>query len=131
MEPGRLGNFVVTPIYDVRVPAREPGALVEPGRQERDRWCEKGQVLGRVDDSDALIRKIIAENELEVAEAQAESDADLQAAVATIGVAKAEWEGSDEIQAAVDNAVSEYQVRRDKLTYERSDYQAETAKVAA
>ena len=125
----RLGNFVVTPIYDVRVPAREPGALVALD-------ARKGQVVeARSESWDAWTipmrrsARLIAENELKVAEAQAASDAELKAAVATIGVAKAEWEGSEEIKSAVDDAVSEFQVRRDKLTYERSKYQAETAEV--
>lgn len=123
-----LGNFVISPIYDVRVPAREAGALVALDAR-KGQVVEQGQVLGRVDDSDAMVRKVIAENELAVAEAQAASDAELKAAVATIGVAKAEFEGSKKIKSFVDDAVSKFQLRRDELTYERSEYQAETAKV--
>jgi multidrug efflux pump subunit AcrA (membrane-fusion protein) len=110
------------------VPARESGALTVLDAR-KGQVVIRGQVLGRVDDSDAQIRKVIADNELKVAEATAASDAELQAAVATIGVAKAEWEGSVRTRAMADNAISEYQVRRDKLTYDRSEYQAETARV--
>lgn len=123
----RLGNFVITPLYDVRVPA-QPGALVALDAR-KGQVVESGQILGRVDDSDAKVRKVIAENDLKVAEAQAASDADLQAAIATIGVAQAEWEGSRKIKSAVDDAVSEFQMRRDKLTYERSRYNADTERV--
>ncbi len=126
--PTRLANFVVSPIYDVRVPAREPGALAALDVR-KGQVVKAGQVMGRVDDSDAKVRKVIAENELKVAETQAASDADLKAAIATIGVAQAEWEGSKKIKSVVDDAVSEFQVRRDKLTYERSKYNADTTKV--
>lgn len=126
--PARLGGFVVAPIHDVKVPAREQGALVELEADKGD-VVEKDQVLGHVDDSDALIRRAIAENELKAAAAEAESDAELQAAIATIGVAKAEYEGSQETVELVENAISEFELRRNKLTYERSGYQADTARV--
>jgi multidrug efflux pump subunit AcrA (membrane-fusion protein) len=127
-QPGRLGNFVVTPIYDVRVPALEPGALIALDARKGD-FVEEGQVLGRVDDSDALIRKAVAQNELDAAVAQAESDAQLLAAQATIGVAKAELEGSQRARSRVEDAVSEQEVRRHELTYKRSQYEAESAAV--
>ena len=57
-------------------------------------WCSKDDVLGHVDDSDAQIRKLIAESELKSAQEQAASDANLKAAEATIGVALAEYEGN-------------------------------------
>lgn len=126
--PERLANFVVSPIYEVQVPAREKGALIELVAEKGD-VVQEDQVLGRVDDSDAQIRKRIAENEYKAARTKAESDADLQAAMATIGVAKAEYEGSKETRELVKNAVSEADLRRKKLTYERSRYQADTARV--
>ncbi|MGM0486146.1 MAG: efflux RND transporter periplasmic adaptor subunit [Planctomycetota bacterium] len=126
--PRRLGNFVVAPIHEIQVPAREKGALVELAA-ERGNVVEEDQLLGRVDDSDAQIRKRIAENEFKAARTQAQSDAELQAALATIGVAKAEYEGSKETRELVKNAVSEADLRRKKLTYERSQYQADTARV--
>jgi len=126
--PSRLGNFVISPIYDVRVPAREPGALIALDAEKGD-VVEKGQVLGRVDDSDAQVRKIIAENELKVADTQAASDADLQASLAAIEVAKAEWEGSQKINSRVEGARSDFQIRRDRFTYERAQFQADSARV--
>jgi len=123
-----LPNFVVTPIYEVRVPAREQGALTAL-EADRGDVVQEGQLLGRVDDSDARIRKAIAENELQAAKAEAESDAELQAAIATIGVAKAEYEGSKETVALVENAISEFELRRNELTYVRSRYQADTTRV--
>ena len=83
----KLSNFVVTLIYDVRVPAREPGVLIALDAK-KGQVVEKDEFLGQIDDSDAQIRKLIAENELKVAETQAASDANLMAAEATIGVAE-------------------------------------------
>ncbi len=59
----KLSNFVVTLIDDVRVPARESGVLVALDAK-KGQFVKKDQVLGRIDDSDALIRKAIAESEL-------------------------------------------------------------------
>lgn len=127
-EPGRLGNFVITPIYDVRVPAREPGALIEL-QARKGQVVEQGQVLGRVDDSDAQVRKLIAENELNAAKTQAASEADVKAAEATVHVAEEEYKGSLAIQDIEEDAISEYQVRRDELTWKRSQFQFEAAQV--
>ncbi len=124
----KISNFVVTLIYDVRVPAREPGVLNAIDK-ERGQIVSKNDILGSVDDSDAQMRRVIAENELKSAETQAASDAALKAARATIGVAKAEYEGSLDIRSRSLNAVSEYELRRQKLTAERSEYEAEKAEV--
>ncbi len=121
-------KFVVALIEDVQVPAREPGVLVVLDAKKGD-FVQKDAVLGHVDDSDAQVRKLIADAELKSAQAQAASDASVKAADATIGVAKAEWEGDRKIKDRIENAVSEYGLRRSELTYERSIYQAETARV--
>ncbi|MHB8866083.1 MAG: efflux RND transporter periplasmic adaptor subunit [Pirellulaceae bacterium] len=124
----KLGNFVVTLIEDVRVPAREPGVLVAL-EAKKGQVVQQGDVLGHVDDSDAQARKLIADNELKSAEEEAASDATLKAAEATIGVALAEYEGSRKIRARAEQAVSEFELRRLQLTHERSVYQAATAQV--
>lgn len=124
----RLGHFVVTLIEDVRVPAREPGVLVALDAK-KGQSVRQDDLLGRVDNSDAQARKLIAENELKSAEEEAASDADLKAAEATIGVALAEYEGSKKIRERAAEAVSEFELRRLQLTHERSIYQAATARV--
>ncbi len=124
----RLSNFVVTLIYDVRVPAREPGVLVKLDAK-KGQIVQKDEVMGRVDDSDALIRKAIAESELAVASTQAASNANVLAAEATIGVAKAEYEGTREIKMRAPNAISDFEERRQKLTHEKSEFQRDVAKV--
>jgi macrolide-specific efflux system membrane fusion protein len=124
----KLRNFVVTLIEDVRVPAREAGVLVALDAQ-KGQLVKEGEVLGRVDDSDAQVRKLIAESELKSAQEQAASDANVKAAEATIGVALAEYEGSRKIKQRAEQAVSDFELRRYQLTHERSIYQADAARV--
>lgn len=126
--PRRFDKFVVELIEDVQVPAREPGVLVALDAKKGD-FVKKDAVLGRIDDSDAQVRKLVAEAELKSAHEQASSDASVRAADATIGVAQAEYEQSKKIRERSENAVSEFELRRMLLTAERSVYQAETARV--
>ena len=130
-EPGqqsavRISNFVVTMIYDVRVPAREAGMLTRLDG-EKGQEVKVNDELGHIDDSEALIRKLIAENELNAAEAQAASDANVRAAEATVDVAQTEYEQSKRIRQRVDDAISEFELRRSKLSHERSVHQAANA----
>ncbi len=120
----RLDKFVVALIEDVQVPAREPGVLVALDAK-KGQLVKKDDVLGHIDDSDAQVRKLIADSELKSAQEQAASDANLKAAEATIGVALAEYEGSRKIKERAEQAVSEFELRRLQLTHERSVYQAD------
>jgi multidrug resistance efflux pump len=124
----RLDKFVVTLIEDVQVPAREPGVLVALDAK-KGQLVNKDDVLGRIDDSDAQIRKLMADSELKSTQEQAASDANLKAAEATIGVALAEYDGSRRIKERAEQAVSEFELRRLQLTHERSVYQADNARV--
>ena len=124
----KLSNFVVTLIYDVRVPAREPGVLVSLDAK-KGQIVQKDEILGHIDDSDAQVRKAIADSELAVAQAKAASNFEVLAAEATTGVAKAEHDESLDIKFRSPNAVSDFEVRRLELTWKRSGYQAEVAKV--
>ncbi len=108
--------------------ARESGVLVSLDARE-GQVVTKNEKLANIDDSDAQIRKIIAENELKVAEEQADSDASVKAADATIGVAKEEYEDSKYMRRRSPNSVSEFEVRRLDLTHKRSVYQHENAEV--
>src|SRR6056297_623679 len=78
-----LKHFVVSLIDDTKVAAQEEGVLLSLDAKE-GQIVKKDDILARLDDSDAKIRRIIAENELKVAVEQAESDADVKAAKATV-----------------------------------------------
>jgi len=90
---------------------------------------KKGDLLGLIDDSDAQVRRLIAENQLKVAAAQAASDADLKAAQATVGVAEGEYKESLKMRQRAADSISDFELRRKKLTHERSVYEAINAEV--
>jgi multidrug efflux pump subunit AcrA (membrane-fusion protein) len=123
-----FSDFVVTPIEDVRVPAREAGVLTEL-TAKKGTEVKLGDPLGRIDDSDAQARKLIAENEFKGAKTEADSDANVKAAEATVGVAWEEYLGSKKIREKEPQAISEFEVRRQLLTHEKSQFQADMAKV--
>ena len=125
----RFDKFEVTLIEDVQVPAREAGVLKDLVDVKELKYVKKDDVLGRVDDSDAQVRKLIAQSELQSAAEQAKSDANVKAAEATVGVAEQEFKGSQKIRERSENAVSEFELGRLRLTHERSVYQAINAKV--
>jgi multidrug resistance efflux pump len=126
--PKQLDKFVVALIEDVQVPSREPGALIALDAK-KGQIVKKDQVLGRVDDSDAQVRKLVATAELKAAAETASSDANVKAAKATVDVALSEYEESRKIKQRSENAVSDFELRRAQLTHERSVFQAETAGV--
>jgi multidrug resistance efflux pump len=121
-------HFVVSLIDDTNVAAQEEGVLISLDKKE-GQLVKKDDKLAQIDDSDAQIRRIIAENELKIAIEESNSDADLKAAQATVGVAQAEYDGSREIRDRSSDAISVFEVRRLKLTQERSEYQAANAEV--
>jgi RND family efflux transporter MFP subunit len=123
-----FGDFVVTAIEDVRVPAREAGVLTEL-TAKKGTEVKLGDPLGRIDDSDAQARKLIAENEYMGAKTEADSDANVKAAEATVGVAWEEYQSSKKIREKEPQAISEFEVRRQLLTHDKSRYQADMAKV--
>ncbi len=124
----RLSGFVVALIDDVNVAARESGVLTAIVANE-GQLVKKGDVLGQVYDADARLRQLIAKSELISAEEQAKSDASLKAAEATVGVAKAEYEGTMEIKQRSPDAISDFEVRRKRLTHERSVYESLNAQL--
>lgn len=122
----RLTDCTVTLIDDVLVPARETGVLTELHAREGT-VVTKGDLLGLIDQSEALVRKRAAEYQLKVAEVQAESNANVNAATATEGVAQAEYEEALAANSRTPGAYSELELRRLHLTVLRAGYQKEVA----
>ncbi len=121
------GGFV-TAIKDVELAAKEAGVLSEVIAKPGDEVAA-GDLLGKMDDADAMIRVEAAKAELEVAVTQAESQAEIIAAKHMEGVAKAEYETSVNIRNRNPDAISETQLRRDELQWRRSIAQGEVAKM--
>ena len=127
---GKLGVHVphglVTLIGDVKVPAAETGSLMEITVKEGD-MVEIDQVLAVIDNRDTVAKRQMAQGELEVAAAQAESNAELEAAQKAADVAKAEWEQFEDIRRKNEGAVSLQELRRARFQWERALAQIKVA----
>lgn len=124
----QVQHCLVSMIDHVRLSPSDAGPLVLLN-VDQGAIIAKGDVLGQLDDQDSQIKREAAESELHVAEEQANSDVNVRAAQKMADVAKAEWEQAIEINRKSPGAVSETEVRRLKLTYERGVLQKEVAEL--
>src|SRR6185369_5158512 len=72
-------HALVTSTDPIKLPAREAGSIVEVA-VKRGYEVKIGDVVGQVDDTDAVTKKEIAEAERDAARVKAESEFELQAA---------------------------------------------------
>lgn len=130
----RLSRGLVSLIQQVQVPARQAGVIkalvLEDGTVVQEGLSvQKHQLLGMLDNEDALARQRAAVTEHKVAEAERrKADASIKAATATVQVADAEVEESKFINKRTPGAVPLTQVRRQELTVERAMSEEEVAK---
>jgi multidrug efflux pump subunit AcrA (membrane-fusion protein) len=124
----RVTGGLVTAHDDVEVAAKEAGVL---GKLEvvSGQAVKKGELLGKLDDREAVIRHKAAQAELVVAQTQASSDAEIVAAQQAAGAAKKEYEQSLEIRKKNPEAISLTQLRRDELQWLRAEAQIKVAQV--
>ena len=120
----RIEHALVTLIDDVPVPAREAGSLMKLTVKE-GAIVQEGDILGQLDNLDALAKREMALSELEVAQAQADSTAELEAAQQGSEVALAEQQQLEQIQSK--GAVSIFELRRAKFNYQKSLAQIKVA----
>lgn len=129
--PGQRGlvlvpHGLVTAIDDVKVPARDAGSLtkihVKPGM-----YVEVDFAMGEIDNRDTLAKQRIAQGELDAANVQATSTAEIEAAKKGRDVAKAEYESALAIWEKNRGAISEQELRRAKFQWDRSIAQIEVA----
>ena len=125
---GRRVKASIMPIDEVDIPAREAGVIEELKVRASD-YVRRGDLLGRIDEKDTRSRLKAAKNDLEIAKAQAETDAPVKTAEAVAEVAEAELLNSRAIDSQLDDAVSKFELRRLEATYKRAMYQAEVARV--
>lgn len=118
----------VKTIRTVQVPARIAGALLEIYVKE-NQVVEPGEVLAKLDDTESIIQKLVAESELAVAEAQAREDVEVQTAKAAVGVAKEELKKSEEINARRPGAIAQTEVERQRLTVTRAEAQVKVEQI--
>ncbi len=119
---------LVTAFDDIRVPAREPGTLMSLVVKGGESVLE-GDILGELDNRDALAKRKIAEGELSVATTQAESTAELEAAQKAAEVSKIEMDQNIQIRAKNPDAVSDLDMRRSRFQFDRALAQIKVAEV--
>jgi multidrug resistance efflux pump len=115
-------------VNQAQIPAEEAGVIRSLPVKEGDE-VKQGQLLAKVDDSEAQLRKAYAEFELASAQKEAGNDVNVRAAVKTKEVAEAEHDESKAINVRSPGSVTNAELRRLKLTAERSGLQIEVAQM--
>jgi len=119
----RLPTCLVSLIDDVDLPAQEAGVLQEliakPGLQ-----AKAGDVLGKVDETETLVRQKAAKFKLDVAIEKATNTAQVELSKKVIEVYKAEYEESLAINERSAGAIPPAQLRKQRVYWEKgvADY---------
>ena len=123
-----LERCLVSLVEEAKVPAREPGVLVELLVREGD-VVKKDAVIARIDDNQPQMerRKAVAEHEQAVAKAQ--SDVDVRYSIAAELVAEAEHKKALESHAKVPGSVTEVERDRLMLNEKKGELQIEQAQL--
>ena len=115
-------------VEEVEIAAQLPGVLVSLEFKEGDS-VTKDQVLARIDDSDALLKRKELTLQLSVAEKEASNDINVRAAEASAEVAEAELKESQAVNAESPGAVPPTKIRREELTFRRAELQVDVAQL--
>jgi multidrug efflux pump subunit AcrA (membrane-fusion protein) len=117
---------LVTMFQDVNVPATELGMItaihVTEGQQ-----VDEQTLLADIDNREALAKQLIARGEVEAAQAQAASTAEIEVAEKAIDVAQAELDSMEEIRTKNPGAVSLTELRKFRFQLERAQAQLKLA----
>lgn len=128
-----LSDCIVSAKDHIQLPAQQAGVILrmetEDGLPVEEGFIvSAGQLIGKLDDEDPAARRDAAVLDHQVAIAEhLKSKSNVQAAVATQGVADAELKESLDINSRSRNAIPETQVRRQELTVTRSAMEKEVA----
>jgi macrolide-specific efflux system membrane fusion protein len=112
----------------VRLSANEAGPLMEVN-VDQGAIVKADDELGKIDDRDVEIKRRAAEAEWRVAEKQASSDVNVRAGKKMAEVAKADYDQAVEINRKSPKTVSDTEVRRLKLQWERAVLQTEVGEL--
>jgi multidrug efflux pump subunit AcrA (membrane-fusion protein) len=123
-----LERCLVSLVEEAKVPAREPGVLVELTVRE-GATIRRGDVIAKIDDDQPQMEKRKAKAEHDQAVAKAESDVDVRYSVAAEQVAEAEHKKALESHAKVPGSVTEVERARLMLNERKSELQIEQAEL--
>jgi multidrug efflux pump subunit AcrA (membrane-fusion protein) len=123
-----LSHCLVSLIQEAQIPAQEQGVITSLKVRE-GQAVKKGEVIALIDDAipQAERRKALAEEK--AAQEKASSDVDIRYATAASGVAKFEYLKNVEANARAKGAVSEVEVQRSKLAWDRAVLQIEQSQL--
>ncbi len=124
----RLPNCLVSLIDEVDLPAQEQGVLQEliakAGMQ-----AKAGDVLGKIDETETLIRQKAAKAKLDVAVEKATNDAHVRAGWKVVEFYIAEYEESLAINKRSPGSIPEASIRRTRVQHERASADATAAEM--
>lgn len=123
-----LKNCLISVKDEVKLPAQEPGVLVELTAKE-GLQVKQGDLLGRVDDSKQQIQKRQALAEQEAALEEANNDINVRYSKAASKVAEAEYDQTQEANSKVSGTFPQAEVRRLKLAWHRAFLQIEQSEL--
>jgi len=123
-----LERCLVSLVEEAKVPAREPGVLVELVVRE-GATVRRGDVIAKIDDDQPQMEKRKAKAEHDQAVAKAESDVDVRYSIAVEQVAEAEHKKALESHAKVPGSVTEVERARLMLNERKSELQIEQAQL--
>lgn len=121
-----LEGCLVSLIDEVKVPAKEPGVIVEL-LVRQGAVVAKGDVLARIDDDQPQMEKRRAQAQHDQALAKAESDVDFRYSQKAQGVAEMAFRKAEQSHEKVTGAVTEVERERLKLEWEKAGLQIEQA----
>lgn len=126
--PGQLtlSNCVVAVIADVDVPAPEPGVVMSLDVVEGQSVAIDSP-LAQIDDRDARLKLQAAQLQLKAARVEADNDVNVRAAEAAQKVAQSEQDDAAYMNKLTPGAIPFSEVRRLRLTEQRSGLQKEVA----
>ena len=123
-----LKHCLVSIKDEVQVPAKEPGVLISLEVHEGQQ-VTKGQIVGKVDDTQPQMEKRLAGIEQAAAKEQSENDIKVRYADAAAQVAQAEYEAAIEANGKVKGTFPLTEIRRLKLAWHRAFLEIEQAQI--
>ena len=125
-EPIEIPSALVKLIEQVDVPAREAGVMAAVEVREGQLVAE-GDLLARIEDTEARIAEEKTRIELVIAEENAKNDVNTRFAKKSVEVAKAELRRSEESIDQYPNSISDSEMDRLRLVVERAILEVEQA----
>lgn len=123
-----IEGALVLILDEVEVPSQEAGQLIELTVREGS-TVAAGQVLARLEDTEAQLALARAEEELAIARRKAESDVRVRFAAKSREVAEAEWQRGRESVEKYKKSLSQTELDRLRLEAERAALEQEQAEL--